>query len=240
MSEKTIQPGIFLKLEKHGIRYTDKDGGYHREMAGTLADAKRLLTLRKGEAIAGKLPSELRRRGAARWADLCDDTKSYIEQNYSKPKYDMGRLEVIRGWFGDRAASTLKIGEIRAELAKRKSSASSHNHYHTLMSLTFRLAMEAEKLTANPMSSIRRMTEDNSRVRYLTAAEEAALREVIRANPKWVDHEPELTLALATGLRRGDMYEKLLWSNVNLIDRVATIPKSKNDDPYTSRSTPMR
>lgn len=233
--EKTIQPGIFLKLGKHRIRYTGADGEYHREIAGTLAAAKRLLRKRQGEAVEGKLPSELRRRGAARWSELCDDTKKYIEQEYAKPKHDLGRLEVIRGWFGDRAAASLRVRDIKSELERAKQekrwSASSWNHHHTLLSLTFRLAIENEKVERSPMSGVKRMKEDNSRVRYLTPDEEAKLREVIRKNPAWADHEPELTLSLSTGLRHGDMYERLVWENVDLIEKVATIPRSKNDDP---------
>jgi integrase len=52
----------------------------------------------------------------------------------------------------------------------------------------------------------------------------------IRSNLTWMDHEPELTLSLSTGLRRGDMYERLFWENVNLVEKVATIPRSKNGE----------
>ena len=232
MSEKTIQPGIFLKLGKHRIRYTDANGDYHREVAGSLARAKKLLSLRRGEALQGKLPPELRRRGAARWSELCDDTKKYIEQEYATPSHDLGRLKIIRGWFGDRAAASLTLREIKSELSETHGwSASSYNHHHTLCSLTFRLGIEAEKIERNPMSGIRRKQEDNSRVRFLTPAEEDKLRESVRSNPAWIDHEPELTLALNTGLRRGDMYERLIWENIDLTAKVATILRSKNGEP---------
>ena len=42
---------------------------------------------------------------------------------------------------------------------------------------------------------------------------------------------PELDLALHTGLRRTDMYQRLIWENVSLAERVATVPRSKNDEP---------
>jgi integrase len=68
-------------------------------------------------------------------------------------------------------------------------------------------------------------------VRFLTADEEKRLREALRSKAEWAEHEPELDLALHTGLRRTDMYQRLVWENVNYELRVATVPRSKNDDP---------
>jgi len=55
--------------------------------------------------------------------------------------------------------------------------------------------------------------------------------ERLRSKPEWAEHEPELDLALHTDLRRTDMYQRLAWENVNLELRVATVTRSKNDDP---------
>jgi integrase len=70
-------------------------------------------------------------------------------------------------------------------------------------------------------------------VRFLTPDEEMKLREAIRGNPVWAEHEPELTLALATGLRRGSMYRDLTWENVDLVGRTLTVTRTKNGDPIT-------
>lgn len=78
------------------------------------------------------------------------------------------------------------------------------------------------------MRGIRREPENNSRVRFLTADEEKRLREAIRSNPAWHEHEPELSLALSTGLRRSSMYIDLVWENVA---RVASVQRTKNGDP---------
>jgi integrase len=72
--------------------------------------------------------------------------------------------------------------------------------------------------------------ENNNRGRFLLADEEKKLREAIRSKPEWAEHEPELDLALHTGLRRRSMYRHLLWENVELEARVAIIPRTKNDD----------
>jgi integrase len=56
-------------------------------------------------------------------------------------------------------------------------------------------------------------------------------REAIHSKLEWAEHEPELDLALHAGLRRTDMYRRLTWENVNLALRVASIRRSKNEEP---------
>ena len=70
-------------------------------------------------------------------------------------------------------------------------------------------------------------------MRFLTVGEERRLRDLMQA--KYPEHIPELDLALNTGLRRTDMYERLTWEQVNLDLRLATILRSKNDDPHHVR-----
>ena len=132
-------------------------------------------------------------------------------------------------------AESITSLEVEGALSKAKEegnwSASSHNHHHTLLSLTFRLGIRNAKVEKNPVRGIRREPENNSRVRFLTADEEKRLREAIRSNPAWHEHEPELSLGLSTGLRRSSMYIDLVWENVALDARIASVPRTKNGDP---------
>lgn len=175
------------------------------------------------------------RRAVVLFSELCDDTEAYIRGRYARPQHDLGRMENIRRWFGSRAADSITSLEVEAALSKGKEeanwSASSHNHHHTLFSLTYRLAIRNGKVERNPVRGVRRRPENNSRVRFLTADEEKRLREAIRSNPAWQEHEPELSLALSTGLRCESMYFDLLWENVDLDLRVASVPRTKNGDP---------
>jgi integrase len=179
------------------------------------------------------LPEKLR-RAVVPFTELCVDTDAYIRARYARPQHDLGRMENIKKWFGSRAADSITPLQIEAALSKAKDeanwSASSHNHHHTLLSLTYRLAIRNGKVERNPVRGIRRKPENNSRVRFLTADEEKRLREAIRSNPVWQEHEPELTLALSSGLRRGSMYFDFLWENIDLDLRVACVPRTKNGD----------
>ena len=93
---------------------------------------------------------------------------------------------------------------------------STFNHYRSLIMMTYREAMRAEKVSSNPARSVRHRPEDNSRVRYLNQfeplstkigflkqlkSEEERLRAVIRHD--YTEHMPEFDLALNTGLQRG-------------------------------------
>jgi integrase len=60
----------------------------------------------------------------------------------------------------------------------------------------------------------------------LSEDEEARLRAAIRE--RWPEREPELDLALYTGMRKGEQYS-LRWEAVDLIHSVLTIAKAKGN-----------
>jgi integrase len=228
--------GVFQrKPGEWWICYFDATGRRRREKAGTWAAARDLYTTRKNAAIEGKkLPARLRRR-VVPFGELCDDARVYISEKYSQPKHDLGRLARIKEWFRSRSAESVEIREIRTALDRSaregKWSNSSFNHHHTIISLIYRLGIENGKISQNPANGVRRRPENNSRVRFLTPEEEAKLRKVIQSNDAWLEHEPELTLALNTGLRRRSMYIDLVWEHIDLNGRLATVPRTKNGDP---------
>ena len=230
--------GVFEKVIGSGIwwiRYVDAQGRYRREKAGTKGAAKNLYTKRKQQALEGhKLPEKLR-CALVPFSEIAADAIAYIKRRYSRPADDVARMEVLKGWFPGRAAESITGQEVEAKLEEAREEndwrPSTVNHHHTLLSLTYRLAVRNRKVKESPVRGIRRRAEDNSRVRFLTPAEEKALRETMHLKLEWSEHLPELGLALHTGLRRTDMYQRLVWENVNLASRVATVPRSKNDAP---------
>jgi integrase len=232
------QRGVFEKMPGSGdwwIRYVDAQGRYRREKAGTKSAAALLYRKRKQGALEGrKLPEKLR-RAMVSFCEIADDAISYIKGRYARPADDVARMEVLKGWFAGRAAETITPDEVETKLEEAREdnnwTPSTVNHHHTLLSLTYRLAIRSRKVKESPVRGIRRRAENNSRVRFLTPDEEKRLREALRSKPEWAEHECELDLALHTGLRRTDMYQRLVWQNVNLALRVATVPRSKNDAP---------
>jgi len=228
--------GIFEKVPGSGIwwiRYVDAQGRYRREKAGTWGTADKLLDRRRGEALEGKKLPELRKRTVF-FSELADDAVKYIESWYARPADDLKRMKLLKECFANRAADSITAGEVQSVLdrlaTEKKWSASSRNHHHNLLSLAYRLGILNGKVEVSPLRGLRRKTEDNCRVRFLTVVEEEKLRATIRSKPEWAEHEVELDLALHTGLRRGSMYINLTWENVDLRARIALIPRTKNGE----------
>ena len=86
------------------------------------------------------------------------------------------------------------------------------------------MAIRIRKVHHNPARQVDHR-EDNTRVRFLSACEESALRKAIQAN--WPDRVAELNLSLNTGLRLSEQYG-LLCENAFIPLRIVTIPRRKN------------
>ncbi len=95
------------------------------------------------------------------------------------------------------------------------------------------LAIRNGKVKENPARLVPHRLEENARIRFLSADEEASLRGAIEA--KCPERIPEFDLALNTGLRLSEQYG-LLWENVSLPRRSLTILRSKNG---TMRHVPL-
>jgi site-specific recombinase XerD len=94
-------------------------------------------------------------------------------------------------------------------------------------SLIYRVGVENEKVEKNPAAGIRRKTENNSRMRFMSIQEEKALRKVIlKRFPVFVH---QLDLSLHTGMRSGKQFA-LKW------DRLAS-SKDRNASEDEERNT---
>jgi site-specific recombinase XerD len=93
----------------------------------------------------------------------------------------------------------------------------------------------------NPCREIKKRAEENTRVRYLAADEEAALMDVVREESP--EREVEILTALHSGMRRSEQYRTaqvpdggLKWEHINLRAAVIRLPRSKSTKP---RAIPM-
>jgi integrase len=222
--------GIFEKVPTSGIwwiRYADSGGRIRREKAGTKGVALKLYQKRKIEALQGKkLPEALRKRGAT-FSELVDDALVYSREKKRSYYDDKYRLEIVRAWFGATPAASIKSRDIEAKLcalADGGLAVATVNRFRSLVSLIFRQGMKNEKVDANPARLTDHRKEDNARTRFLSPVEEEKLRAVIREG--WPEREPELDIALHTGLRRGSMY-RLAWEDVDFEHRLVREVKPK-------------
>jgi len=237
--EKRPPRGVFEKLVGSGewwIRYTDAQGRFRREKAGTKGMAIDLYRKRKTEALQGKKLPERLRRATVTFADISRDALAYSKAHKLTYQDDVQRMERILGWFRDRAADSVTPQEIERRIEEcienEEWAPSTVNHYRSLLSLTYRLAIRNGKASSNPARATQHRREDNSRVRYLTPEEETKLRAVLEA--KWREHIPEFDLALHTGLRLSEMYG-LDWQDVDTARRLLLVRRGKNGEARHAR-----
>lgn len=225
--------GVYEKVPGSGvwwIRWTDKDGKLHREKAGRRGDAKTLVDSRRNDVASNKkLPVQFRE--PILFESLCDDALEFSRAiNDAKTTYDLERKIVrFKELFGHRNALTISRQELlrwlEAESAKRLWKPATRNRYQAALSLIFRVAVDNGRLDINPARNIRRKTENNGRIRFLSAGEEVRLRDVIQSRfPAFLDH---FDLSLNTGTRAGEQYS-LRWDQVDFDRRLLTLPKTKN------------
>jgi site-specific recombinase XerD len=227
--------GLFEKVPDSGvwwIRYTDSQGNYRREKVGRRADAKTLLDKRHTETLQRKKLPEKFRAKAVTFRQLSEDALEHSRHsNKDDSTYELQlKVNALLPVFGDREAETITKQELQrwlaSEMTARGWKPSSRNRWQAALSLIFRVGIDNEKITTNPASRIRRKTEDNGRVRYLSTDEETKLREAI-TNPI---HLAAVELSLHTGMRQSEQFS-LRWSQVDFDRRQIHLPTTKNGKP---------
>lgn len=210
--------GVYERVSGSGVwwvRYADRTGKIHREKAGTREAAGTLYRKRKTEALQGKKLPELLRKRAVSFNELVTDALAYSLKNKRSYHDDELRAPKLRAWFGETPADAIKPRDIEAKLqalADEGLAPATVNRFRSLFSLVFHQGMKNEKVEANPARLTDHRKEDNERTRHLSVGEEEKLRAAIRED--WPEREPELDIALHTGLRRGSMY-RMTWADVD-------------------------
>jgi site-specific recombinase XerD len=197
---------------------------------GRRSDAITLIAKRRTETIQKKkLPEQFRPK--VTFNSLCDDAIEHSKAtNDAKVTHDFElKVTKLRPVFGTQDAHNITKQDIvrwlTAEAERREWSAATRNRWQAAFSLIFRVGTDNERIDRNPASHIRRQTENNARIRFLSEKEESTLRKVmLRRCPAQL---PTLDLSLHTGMRTKEQFS-LRWSQVDFERRILTLPKTKN------------
>ena len=84
---------------------------------------------------------------------------------------------------------------------------------------------------SNPVSRVKFFNEDNSRLRYLTEDGYNRLIDTAKAIEASPFLAEKIILSVHTGLRRGSLFS-LRWDNVDFLNRVVRIPRTKSGRPH--------
>lgn len=213
------------------IRFVDATGTERREKAGTKSSAIQLYRKRKQQALEGKkLPEKLRSRTVL-FNELIGDAVEYCESR-AVPGTDgcySCKIDLIRSGLGSLGTDSITPQQIsrwlRKTIKERDWKPATANRYKAFISLSFRLGIENSKCQNNPARLVRRLRENNERIRFLSDEEERRLRDAIEA--ECPERRCELDIALNTGIRKSEQY-RLKWQDVDLVARRISLWKTKN------------
>ena len=212
------------------IRWTDSNHKKHREKVGRKSDAKTLLDKRKTEKLQGiKLP-ELSGKTLL-FTELLDDALEHSKaENGERSTHELKlKIERLRTDWGLKKVHDITKQDIQRWLTTEKESRdwtdATANRWQACFSLVFRVAVDNGKIALNPASRIRRKTEDNQSVRFMTRDEESAITKVLaERHPSYL---PAFLISLHTGMRASEQW-RLHWSDINFDGNILSVRKLAN------------
>jgi len=229
-------PGLWERVPDSGvwwIRYTDHLGRRRKEKAGRRGDAIDLLAKRRHEVLLErKLPEKLpeKKGKPVTFGDLAQDALGHSrEANGAKSTHELElKLAIIGEAFDGRPAAEITKQDIQdwllTQTDTREWSPATRNRYQAAFSLVYRVAVDNEKLTANPAARIKRKAEHNGRVRFLSTEEETRLKAVL--TERWPNYLPAFLVSIHTGMRAGEQFG-LQWDQVSLERKTISLYRTK-------------
>lgn len=231
---------IIARKGKGGIHYRAlirKLGVTQCATFPTKAQAQAWATVREAEILAGArgLPTKhtvadaidefinrvIDRRKGARWERIrLEKFKRDSPRLCAKP---LGKLtsDDMAKWRDHR------LGEVSGSSVAREM-----NLWGALFSIA---ASEWRWVSSSPIKGVRRPTEPAARRRGITEAEIEAICASLGAGPVNAEVKDAFLLSLETAMRAGEILG-LTWDHVDLVNRVVTLPVTKNGD---SRQVPL-
>jgi integrase len=246
------------------IRFTCGAGCKHKERVGPLkSEAIRLYYDCRNRALSepGWCPNAERRetREHARARAHAEANRVTFRQYAEKDYLPWAKLH-HRGWrteecrivamaaaFGDVTLDALTTAEVEKFLdgLLTERSQSTRNRYRTLLHALLNRAKRHGRLSANPVQGISKFREPEGRTLYLTAGDEATVREALAPqamatgrpslDERRTDLRPLFTVSVHTGLRWSEE-RALQWADVDFLTGLITVRRSKSG---YSRQVPM-
>jgi integrase len=239
--------GVFEKIpgsKIYWIRYIGADGKLHRERIGNLNAAKNEVENRRVEKRQGKLPAIAKSHAKkVTFGELVGDAIKFLKSERSEDHaYDTGlKFERMLPAFGKREAKSITRQEVLDWLDEQAEEHewgdATRNRYVAAFSLIYSVAGPEgnKKLAVKPWGKISRRQEDNSRVRFLSPDEEAAITAVLRH--RYPDYLNVFILVLHTGARTSEILRGIV-GDYDPKTRMIAIHQQKDKRKSKTRHVP--
>ena len=220
--------GLFRRGKVYWMDYRI-NGKRYREGTGTTLrrEAEYIYACRKKEAKEGKIP-EIKKIKTYTLVQLGDDYLTCVKhQKSASNKKDYLRLIIEE--FGDldlRDLSTLSIEKFQSRHLKTHAPATTNRVLSCLKHMIAKAVdwdMATEEILKN-VRKVKKLKEDNKRLRFLTIEE---IQKLINYCPSHL--KPIVTVALHTGMRRGEILN-LQWYQLDLRHGFILLDKTKNGE----------
>lgn len=236
-----IIKGLALRVTKTGIkswslRYRTREGGQRRYTLGSwpaikLARARELAKIELGRVAGGADIQQEKKQERSKAtcptikAFCADEYRQWVEAHHKAADQTLYRLTDILPW-QDKRLDQIDIKLVERWQAKRINSGISpwtvKRDIAALRSMMSK-AVEWGYLDTHPLANLKApKAPDNSRIRYLSDDEEKRLLSALRADSTPAHLRAIVTVAMNTGLRRGELL-KMDWSSVDLDAKRLTV-----------------
>lgn len=221
--------GVFERPEGSGVWWINfyANGKRHREKVGRRSDAIALYQKRKTDARSGaKLPDSMRAKRAVLFEEIVADALAYSKAHKRSYRQDHSYMATLLPVFGKMKVEEITPAIISDYFAKPDDLApATINRFRSCFSMTYQEAVRNGKAEKNPARLVRLRKENNSRIRFLTFAEEQQIRDtILKRSPT---HEPAFTFAVETGMRLSEQHT-MTWDAVDFRRRQVFLSRTKN------------
>ncbi len=220
--------GVFQQPPGSGqwsVRYADANGKIHREKVGPKGLARRVYEKRKTQVREGKFfPELLANTKGPTFAEAIDDYITRKEPVWKASKEWKRIGEKWKERFKGRDLNSIGRADIAQEissLARRGLKPGTMNRHLTLLKAFFHDAVVNGELEVDPARFVKKLRENNERVRFLSGAEEQRLMDTLP--PKY---RSVVRFAILTGMRRGEVFN-LQWKDLDFATRNMVIQEPK-------------
>ena len=162
---------------------------------------------------------------------------NYSKQNKLSHKSDKIMLGILNDYFINKYLDEINIDNIEKFkwylINVRKVKNSTVNRYLAILSKAFNIAIANGLTDHNPIKNIKRLRENNFKIRSLSYNEEKLLYESLKESPKYL--KDIVTIALNTAMRKSEILN-LKWSNIDFKNNIIELLETKSGK---SRIIPM-